>query len=191
MLKSILLEQEYKPTGAKIFLATIQEYSHIQHLIKLAQDSRLIDLLGWNTFFEIHEIEKFIAAISSHALPYCRDSEPLVFGIYLTLDDFPIGYVVLKGMNVDLLAAEVGVVILDSRYRNKGYGRLGLQRIVNYAFNELQLKTIGSSILLSNKTSINMCKKTGFIIKETMYKSWTMPNGDLADMVLMELSKVT
>ncbi len=32
-----------------------------------------------------------------------------------------------------------------------------------------------------------MCKHLGFVVRETMYKSWAMPNGKLADMVLMEL----
>ncbi|NET00749.1 MAG: GNAT family N-acetyltransferase [Sphaerospermopsis sp. SIO1G1] len=188
MKAEIILEEEYKATGTKLFLASI-EHNHIQHLIKLAQDLSLIDLLGWNTVFEINEVEKFIAAISSYALPYCRKSQPLILGVYLETEDFPIGYVVLKGFNMDLLAAEVGVVILDPRYRKKGYGRLVLRRIVRYAFDELQLKKIGSSILLSNKTSINMCKKVGFVVTEILYKSWQMPKGDLVDMVLMELTR--
>lgn len=184
----ILLKQEYKPIGAKIFLASM-ENSHIQHLIKLAQDSSLIDLVGWNTFFELHETEQFIEAISDYALPYSRKSQPVVLGVYLDIKDFPIGYVVLKGLNMDLLTSEVGVVILDQKYRKKGYGRLALQRLVIYAFDELNIQTIGAAILFSNKNSINMCKKVGFIVKEIMYKSWPMPNGELADMIVMELTK--
>lgn len=43
--------------------------SHIKYLIKLAQDESLIDLLGWNTFFNPHDTEEFIEAISSYAFP--------------------------------------------------------------------------------------------------------------------------
>ncbi|WP_287273770.1 MULTISPECIES: hypothetical protein [unclassified Okeania] len=32
-----------------------------------------------------------------------------------------------------------------------------------------------------------MFKNLGFVVREIMYKSWPMPNGELADMVLMEL----
>lgn len=77
--------------------------------------------------------------------------------------------------------------VLDKRYRNKGYGKLALKRLIIYAFDELNIQTIGSVILLSNKSSINMFKNLGFVVRETMYKSWAMPNGKLADMVLMEL----
>lgn len=183
----ILLEQEQKATGLKIFLASMED-SHIKHLIKLAQDPSLPDLVGWNTFFEPDETEQFIEAISSYAFSYSRNSQPLAFGVYLDPEKLPIGYVVLKGLNMDLLTAEIGVAILDKKYRHKGYGQLGLKRIVNYAVDELQIKTIGAAILLSNKSSIKMCKNIGFVVTEILYNSWPMPNGELADMVLMEFT---
>ncbi|GGA16762.1 hypothetical protein CYANOKiyG1_30880 [Okeania sp. KiyG1] len=88
---------------------------------------------------------------------------------------------------MDLLTAEIGIAILDEKYRNKGYGPLAFKRLIIYAFQELNIQTIGGVILLSNNRSINMFKNLGFVVREIMYKSWPMPNGDLADMVLMEL----
>ncbi|NEQ72803.1 MAG: GNAT family N-acetyltransferase [Okeania sp. SIO2C9] len=186
MNEKILLEQEHKPTGFKVFLTSMED-THIKHLIELAQDQSLIDLMGWNTFFEPDDTEQFIEAISDCTLSYSRKSQPLVFGVYLALESLPIGYVLLKGFNMDLLTAETAVAILDKKYRNKGYGKLALKRVIIYAFDELQIKTIGATILLSNKSSINMVKNLGFVVREIMYKSWPMPNGELADMVLMEL----
>ncbi len=90
---------------------------------------------------------------------------------------------------MDLLTAEIGIAILDKKYRNKGYGKLALKRLIIYAFNELQIKTIGATILLSNKSSINMVKNLGFVVTEIKNKSWPMPNGELADMLFMELTK--
>ncbi|NEO51902.1 MAG: GNAT family N-acetyltransferase [Okeania sp. SIO3B5] len=186
MNERILLEQEHKAAGSKFFLASMAN-SHVKHLIKLAQDESLIDLLGWNTFFNPDETEEFIEAISSYAFPYSRKSQPLPFGIYLNKDNFPIGYVVLKGLNMDLLTTEIGIAIMDKKYRNKGYGTLALKRLILYAFQELHIQTIGAVILLSNNRSINMFKNLDFVVREIMYKSWPMPNGELADMVLMEL----
>jgi len=56
MDERILLEQEHKAAGAKFFLACMKD-SHIKHLIKLAQEESLIDLLGWNTFFKPDDTE--------------------------------------------------------------------------------------------------------------------------------------
>ncbi|NEO20877.1 MULTISPECIES: GNAT family N-acetyltransferase [unclassified Moorena] len=129
----ILLEQSHKATELKVFLASMED-SHIQHLIKLAQDPSLPDLLGWNTFFELDETEKFIEAISSYAFPYSRKSQPLAFGVYLDPEELPIGYVVLKGLNMDLFTTEIGVAILDKKHRNKGYGKIALNRLITYTF---------------------------------------------------------
>jgi diamine N-acetyltransferase len=111
-------------------------------------------------------------------------------GIYLEPEGLPIGYVILKGFNQDLFTAEVGIAILDKKHKNKGYGSLALNRMIIYAFNELNIKTIGAVILMSNKPSINMCKKLGFVVREIMPKSWSMANGELVDMVWMELTQV-
>ncbi|MGK7919308.1 MAG: hypothetical protein AB4080_04800 [Trichodesmium sp.] len=54
MDERILLEQEYIGAGTKFFLASMTN-SDVKHLIKLAQDKSLIDLLGWNTFFQPDE----------------------------------------------------------------------------------------------------------------------------------------
>ncbi len=67
--EKILLEQEHKATGFKVLL-TYMEDSHIKHLIKLAQDESLINLLAWNTFFEADDREQFIETISDFTLPY-------------------------------------------------------------------------------------------------------------------------
>ena len=182
----IILDLEQKTT--KIFLASMED-SHIKHLIKLARDPSLINLVGWDTFFALDDTQGFIEAISSYAFPYSRKSQSIVFGIYLNFEDLPIGYVVLKGLNMELLTAEIGIAILDRKHWHQGYGTLAMKRFIRYSFEDLNIQTIGAVILSSNKISINMFTTLGFIIKEVQYKSWLMPNGDFVDMVLMELNK--
>ena len=169
------------------FLAPLEDI-HIEHLIKCFRNHDLIGSMGWNTFFETHQTEQFIRAISSCALPYCcKESSPLVFGIFLKTASMPIGYSVLKGMNAELAAAEVGVAVLEQKYR--GYGRLALKSTVEYGFQKINLRTIGATILLSNTVSINMCKRVGFREKEVLPRSWTMPDGEVVDMVWMEITR--
>lgn len=190
MHETLCLKQEHKATQLKIFLLPLKE-SHIQHLIQLAQEKDLVDLMGWDTFFETSDISGFIEAISEYALPYSRESDPIVLGIYLEPDSKPVGYAVLKGFNEQLKTAEVGVAVLDRQYRNKGYGRLGLNRIIAYGFETLDLQKIGAAILPSNHYSVNMVKKLGFWVKEIIPNSWTMPNGDVVDMAWMEVTPET
>lgn len=69
MHETLCLKQEHKATQIRIFLCSLEE-SHIQHLIQLAQDKDLVNLMGWNTFFETNDIPGFIEAISEYTLPY-------------------------------------------------------------------------------------------------------------------------
>jgi len=188
--KTVLLEQAHKATGSKILL-TFMEDSHIEHLIKLAQEPTLSDSMGWNTVFEDNDKEGFIESVSNFALPYSRKSPPIVFGIYLEPKELPIGYVALKGLNRDLLTAEIAVAIFDKQFSGKGYGRLALKRMITYAFQKCHIKTIAAAILVSNKMSANMVKRLGFVVKEIMYNSWLMPNGELADMRWVEVTSET
>ncbi len=52
---------------------------------------------------------------------------------------------------MDLLTAEIGVAIIDQKYRNKEFGRLALKRLVDCAFEQLNIKIIGVAILSVNK----------------------------------------
>lgn len=188
MNKKIILKQEHLPTKTTAFLAPMED-GHIRHLIKLARDPDLIELLGWNPFFETDETNEFIEAISAFCLPYSRKSRPVVFGVYANPEALPIGYAVFKGLNTDLQTAEVGIAILDPGYRKRGLGKLALKRIVRYGFEELGLTTIGAVVLLFNEASISMCKRAGFVVREIMHDSWPMPDGRIEDMVWFECSR--
>ena len=183
----MLLEITHPTTGHKIFLERMDD-SHIQGLIRLAQDPSLAPLVGWDTFFELDAIEEFIKAISLFAFPYSRDSQPIVLGIYLDVEDLPIGYVVLKGINMELHTAEFGIAILDKRYRGQGYGWLASDLFIDYAFSELGFKVIAAAVLTSNRKSLNMFERLGFTTRETWHYFWPLPNGNKVDMLWMELT---
>jgi RimJ/RimL family protein N-acetyltransferase len=172
-----------------IFLAPLEEF-HIKYLIKLTENQNLIKSMGWDARFDPHETEQFIRSVSSCALPYCcKKSQPVVFGIFLKTNNMPIGYSVLKGMNTDIAVAEIGIAIIKTECRGSGYGRLALKSTVEYGFQKINLRTIGATILLSNTVSINMCKRVGFREKEVLPRSWTMPDGEVVDMVWMEITR--
>ena len=190
MGEKVLLEQTHQATGCKVFLALMED-SHIRNLIKLARDPSLIDLMGWDTFFELDATEEFIEGISLFAFSYSRKSQPIVFGVYLDVEELPVGYAILKGLNTELRTAEFGIAILDKKYRNQGYGKLASSLLIHYAFNELGLQIIAAAVLVSNKRSLHMFERLGFAIRETWYRSWLLPNGDMADMLWMELKSET
>jgi len=187
MIRSSLMQVFFKqPVAGFEFHLSLMSDEHIKYLIKLAQNPKLSDLMGWDTFFEDEDITGFLAAISEYALPHSQPSQAIVFGIYPDSELLPVGYVVLKGCNQDLRTAEIGTAILAQKF--KGLGRLATGLAIEYSFKQLQLNTIAATILCSNKDSINASKKLGFETKITLYQSWALPNGELADMVWQEVN---
>lgn len=156
--------------------------------MNLSGDPELISTMGWHPF-QNDENERFLNAVETLTLPYCGDGQPITFSIIATKDDFPIGYVTLKGINYDKAKAELGIAIMDSRYRSGGYGSDALTLATGYAFYTLQLFVIGLTVFPSNTRAIRAYEKAGFKIVDILQKAWTMPGGEQVDMLLMELKK--
>jgi len=87
------------------------------------------------------------------------------------------------------LSAELGIAIVDSKFRSEGYGTDALTLAVEYAFNDLKLRLIGLTVFPSNTLAIKAYTKVGFNNVEVLEKSWMMPSGEQMDMILMELKK--
>ncbi|NEQ96345.1 MAG: GNAT family N-acetyltransferase [Cyanothece sp. SIO2G6] len=187
MDKRIIPHPRLQKEQCEIYLKPMEKW-HISHLIKLAREPGLSGLLGWSPHFEPDETEEFIQAISLFAFPYSLSGEPLAFGIYHFTDTLPIGYAVLKGINWEIGTTEIGISILDGMHRNKGYGTMATRQLIDYTFHALNFQLIGAAVLVSNVASVNLFRKLGFIIKTTMYGSWIMPDGNVEDMLRMELT---
>ncbi|MFC2008056.1 GNAT family N-acetyltransferase, partial [Chloroflexota bacterium] len=121
-------------------------------------------------------------------LPNLKDSESIVFSITSIVNNKAIGYVSIKGIDKVQGHAEVGIAIMDKEYRGKGYGTEALKQAVNYAFNEIALTFIGLTVFPSNQRAVQSYKKIGFQETELLENSWLLPNGECADMLLMELT---
>lgn len=171
----------------KVYLSPIEE-SHIFQYMGLSDAPELISTMGWRPF-ETHEKDRFLHAVEILTLPCCGDGEPITFSIITTEGHFPIGYVTLKGIDYDKASAELGIAVMDSRYLSGGYGSEALTHAVDYAFNNLQLLTIGLTVFPSNARAIKAYEKVGFKIVAVLEKAWTMPGGEEVDMLLMELKK--
>ena len=172
--------------GARIHLSPIED-EHIQHYMSLSDDSELIATMGWKPF-RPNEKDRFIDFCKVLTLPNLKDSESIVFSIINTINDKPIGYVSIKGIDKVEGCAEVGIAIMDTEYRGKGYGTEALKQAVNYAFNEIGLTLLGLTVFPSNQRAIQAYEKVGFQKTELLENSWLLPNGEYVDMLLMELT---
>jgi RimJ/RimL family protein N-acetyltransferase len=72
-----------------------------------------------------------------------------------------IGEIRFKG--IEDSCSEIGIVLKNDRYKNKGMGTIALSKALDYAKDILKLSKVIASILKTNKRSQHIFEKIGFI----------------------------
>ncbi|MEY2846240.1 MAG: hypothetical protein RL076_1786 [Chloroflexota bacterium] len=89
-------------------------------------------------------------------------SNHIHFRLRTLTDDRLVGYVVLYDIYWNLQVASVGIAIGDAADRGHGYGRDGMELILRYAFNELNLYRVALTVLARNTAARRMYEAAGF-----------------------------
>ena len=79
------------------------------------------------------------------------------------LDQKPIGEIVLKNIDRSHKSCEIGISLINDSYKNQGYGTEAKKLILEYAFHQLNMKTIFADTLIDNLRSQHVLEKVGFI----------------------------
>ncbi len=108
--------------------------------------------------------------ISEKERTYTRDGELPWIKEKLSNDDYVFSMIEkntnkfignIELMNVSLDSAEVGICITKDM-QNKGYGSEALEKIIEYAFECLKLKSLRAIVFSNNYRSMRMIEKYGF-----------------------------
>ena len=84
------------------------------------------------------------------------------FVICETETDEPLGFIDLFEINFVKSQAGISILISNSENRSKGYGKLSVKKICDYARKELKIKNFYCNISIDNKVSLNFFKSVGF-----------------------------
>lgn len=95
-----------------------------------------------------------------------------------------IGHVGLYNIDHRIRKAEFAIMIADKSARNKGYGGLCTDFMLEFGFNQLNLNRIELSLLANNLTAYNLYIKKGFV-EEGLLKQAQFKNGNYIDIILM------
>ena len=76
--------------------------------------------------------------------------------------DEPLGFIDLFEINFTKSQAGISILISNSENRSKGYGKLSVKKICEYARKELKIKNLYCNISIDNKLSLNFFKSVGF-----------------------------
>jgi len=84
--------------------------------------------------------------------------------------------------------AGLGLVVLESKNRNRGVGAEAIRLLTDYAFSTLALRQIYANVVTGNEASIHLFKKMGFD-EVGVKKDWIFSNGIYKDEILFQKLK--
>ena len=119
-----------------------------------------------------------------------EDPNCLLFGIFLKNNNEHIGNAKLEPIDFEKKIADYGMIIGETEYWGKGLGTEITKLVVDYAFNELNLKKIRLGVITENLPAIRVYEKVGFKIVKNQEKSVRHEN-KIYDAIIMETIKGT
>ena len=97
------------------------------------------------------------------------------FVIYISEIAKPIGTIGLSEIDQENFKAELTIILGESEYRGKGFGKEALKLILDYAFKALKLNKVTLKVFLYNERAIRLYKSVGFkqegILRQDIYKN--------------------
>lgn len=126
----------------------------------VAQWSTDADFLRRQEFLPARPLNEQEVAESHFGGGHSHDSTH--FRLRTLSDDRLVGYVVLYDIYWNLQTALVGIAIGNRVDRGKGYGRDGMELILRYAFDELNLYRVGLTVLERNHQARQLYTSVGF-----------------------------
>lgn len=106
---------------------------------------------------------------------------------YVILDDGePIGIGQIYNVDYRNLSCELGVVVGNKQKRGKGIGREVLTSLVDFAFNQMNLRRCAAKIIDGHIPSVRLVESLGFI-KEGVLRQAVFKNGQYWDIHIYAL----
>jgi len=94
-----------------------------------------------------------------------KDSSTYSFAVRTCAEDRLVGFVRLHHIEWNQGTAWLKLAIAEKSDQGKGYGKEALNLILRYAFDELNLRRISSSLLDYNQKGLDLLVKAGFILE--------------------------
>lgn len=114
------------------------------------------------------------------------ENEEITFTIHHLLDDKPIGNCGLHNINRGPDHAEMGIVLGEKDYWNRGLGTEAVRLITDYGFTALSLHGISLWVKSYNKRAIRVYEKVGYQESGRM-RDYYKVDGEYYDQVLMDV----
>lgn len=154
----------------------------IDVLYEIKNDKKVASLLGgFSNGYSKMDIENWIVF-------HNNNKNEVLYLIETVEDSKVIGHVGLYDIDFRVRKAEFAILIAGENYQGRGYGSLSTKFMIDYAFNELNIRRLTLSLLSDNHRALALYKKYGFV-QEGLLKDEQFKNGKYHDVILMALLK--
>ena len=160
------------------------EPEDLDFLFDTENDESLWEISSTQTPYSKYTLQKYIE--NAHQDIY--EAKQYRFVICDTKNT-PVGMIDLFDFNPQHQRVGIGILI-NSKYRTKGYGSEALKMIIDYAFTYLNMHQIFANITSDNLDSISLFEKFKFK-KVGIKKDWVCSNFTFKDEILYQLIKNT
>ena len=117
-----------------------------------------------------------------------KSNRDYMFSIIAKGTDAHIGNIKLGGINYNHKYADLGIMIGDKRYWNRGYGQEASKILLRYAFRSLKLDKVILGVYGDHKGAIKAYKKVGFKIEGRIRDLYRLGRAR-TDKVIMGISR--
>ena len=126
------------------------------------------------------------AALSRWLEEVQKDKNGFLFAIRPVDGQSLLGYAELDGILWSNGTAWLGLGLGERDNWGKGYGAEAAQLVLNFAFNELNLRRVQLTVFSYNERAIALYEKLGFV-REGVYRQYLQRDGRTYDMILYGL----
>ncbi|AEG99860.1 GNAT family N-acetyltransferase [Lacinutrix sp. 5H-3-7-4] len=168
--------------GEHIYLRAL-EPEDLEFIYTIENDESIWELSNTITPYSRYLIKQYLE--HAHADIYEVKQLRLVISNY---ENETLGMIDVFDFDVKNKRAGIGILVKETKNRNKGYGSEALKLLVNYCFKHLNLHQLYCNVSQENTASINLFENQGF--KQIgLKKDWNLINGNYKNEYLYQLIK--
>lgn len=138
--------------------------NHLDFLFEIRNNEEVNTYIGRRKS-SLEDVKQFI----TDRISDFKEKKGIVWIIYNKEFKQSIGSICLWNFNFENNSAEIGYELLPE-FQGKGFMKEALIKVINFGFNELNLRTIEAFTVINNKSSINTLLKFNFI-QNTAFES--------------------
>lgn len=144
-------------TTSRLLLRQLQ-MSDAEEIFLLRSDEKVNEFVERKRATSIEDARDYIDMITTNQ----NNGEGITWAITLKDDPKLLGVIVFWNFLKEKDEAEIGYELLPA-YHGKGIVQEGLLKVIEYGFKMLKLKTIGAYPKSTNRPSVNLLEKCGFV----------------------------